>query len=195
MPIASTSGDPWLQNYKHKLSLFSIDCPTITAKLQGVCCRYMLLISIDRGAALCLAGISCDWLGGNWEEDLDILPVDVEEEYWKGGLWPALCCGCGYGTSSRLPGSKVGEILVYVALEWVVIGRYGGYRLFGVYRWLRETIVRYGGVRVIALVKRFYGVSWVLTIRFLGVGGAQIFKTIYQRNRKNGVINSYIRLL
>ena len=57
MPIASTSGAPCLQNYEHKLSLFSIDCPTITAKIQGVCCRYVLLIE-RRG---------CGHADGQWD--------------------------------------------------------------------------------------------------------------------------------
>jgi len=76
------------------ISLFSIDCPTITARLQGVCYRYGL--SVDRRsrgpaggqwddqdgqaaagvsrtavwgrAALCMAGASCDWWGGNIEK-------------------------------------------------------------------------------------------------------------------------------
>jgi len=52
----------------------------------------------------------------NWEEDLYVLPIDVVEEYWKvdGDLCFVVDGVCD--TSSRLPGSKVGEILVYVGL-------------------------------------------------------------------------------
>jgi hypothetical protein len=47
----------------------------------------------------------------------DILPVDVVEEYWKGeGDLRSVVDGV-YDTSSRLPGSKVEEILVYVGLK------------------------------------------------------------------------------
>jgi len=50
-------------------------------------------------------------------EDLYVLPVDVVKEYWKGGGDLRFVVDEVYDTSTRLPGSKVGEILVYVGLE------------------------------------------------------------------------------
>jgi hypothetical protein len=48
---------------------------------------------------------------------LDILPVDVVEGIWKGDCDLRSVVDDVYDTSTRLPGSKVGEILVYVGLE------------------------------------------------------------------------------
>jgi hypothetical protein len=79
-------------------------------------------IAVWGRAALCLAGASCDWWGGNWEEELNILPVDAVEEYWKGDCGLRFVADEVYDISARLPGSKVGEILVYVGLEWGVMG-------------------------------------------------------------------------
>jgi len=45
------------------------------------------------------------------------LPVDVVEEYWKWGCDLRSIVDEVYDTSSRLPGSKMGEILVNVGLE------------------------------------------------------------------------------
>jgi len=39
------------------------------------------------------------------------------EEYWKGDCNLRSVVDEVYGTSARLPGSNVGEILVYVGLE------------------------------------------------------------------------------
>jgi len=50
-------------------------------------------------------------------EYLYVLPVDVVEEYWKGDCDLRFVVDEVYDTSSRLPGSKVGEILVYVGLR------------------------------------------------------------------------------
>jgi hypothetical protein len=41
----------------------------------------------------------------------------VVEEYWKGDCDLRSVVDEVYGTSARLPGLKVGEILVYVGLE------------------------------------------------------------------------------
>jgi len=41
----------------------------------------------------------------------------VVEEYWKGDCGLRSVVDEVYDTSSRLPGSKVGEIQVYVGLE------------------------------------------------------------------------------
>jgi len=41
----------------------------------------------------------------------------VVEEYWKGGGDLCFVVDVVFDTSARLPGSKVGEILVYVGLE------------------------------------------------------------------------------
>jgi len=46
----------------------------------------------------------------------------VVEEYWKGDSDLRFVVDEVYDTSSRLPGSKVGEILVYVGLELVRMG-------------------------------------------------------------------------
>ena len=67
--------------------------------------------------ALCLAGTSCDWWGGNQEEERYVLPVDVIKWFWKGDCDLRSVVDEVYDTSSRLPGSKVREILVYVGLE------------------------------------------------------------------------------
>ena len=48
---------------------------------------------------------------------LDDLPVDVVEGFWKGDGDLRSVVDEVYDTSSRLLGSKVGEILVYVGLE------------------------------------------------------------------------------
>ena len=48
---------------------------------------------------------------------LDDLPVDVVEGFWKGEGDLRSVVDEVYDTSSRLLGSKVGEILVYVGLE------------------------------------------------------------------------------
>jgi hypothetical protein len=50
-------------------------------------------------------------------EDLYVLPVDVVEGCWKGDYDLRFVVDEVYDTSARLPGSKVGEILVYVGLE------------------------------------------------------------------------------
>jgi hypothetical protein len=50
-------------------------------------------------------------------EDLYVLPVDVGDAYWKGDCDLRSVVDEVYDTSTRLPGSKVGEILVYVGLE------------------------------------------------------------------------------
>ncbi len=50
-------------------------------------------------------------------EDLYVLPVDVVEGVWKGDGDLRSVVDEVYDTSSRLPGSNVGEILVYVGLE------------------------------------------------------------------------------
>jgi hypothetical protein len=42
-------------------------------------------------------------------EDLDILPVGVVEEYWKGDCDLRSVVDEVYDTSARLPGSKVGR--------------------------------------------------------------------------------------
>ena len=55
--------------------------------------------------------------GANYEEGLDILPVDVVEGVWKGDCDLRSVVDEVYDTSARLPGSKVGEVLVYVGLE------------------------------------------------------------------------------
>ena len=55
--------------------------------------------------------------GTNWEEDLDILPVDVLEGFLKGDCDLRFVVDKIYDTSARLPGSNVGEILVYVELR------------------------------------------------------------------------------
>ena len=47
----------------------------------------------------------------------DILPVDVVKGFWKGDCDLHSVVDEVYDTSARLPGSKVGEILVYVGLE------------------------------------------------------------------------------
>jgi uncharacterized membrane protein YkvA (DUF1232 family) len=48
---------------------------------------------------------------------LDDVPVDVVEEYWKGDGDLRSVVDEVFDTSSRLLGSKVGEIMVYVGLE------------------------------------------------------------------------------
>jgi len=55
--------------------------------------------------------------GANCEEDLYVLPVDVVEGVWKGDGDLRSVVDEVYDTSSRLPGSKMGEILVYVGLK------------------------------------------------------------------------------
>jgi hypothetical protein len=45
--------------------------------------------------------------GGNLEEDLDFLPVDVVEGFWKGDCDLRFVVDEVYDTSARLPGSKV----------------------------------------------------------------------------------------
>jgi len=45
----------------------------------------------------------------NWEEDLYVLPIDVVEEYWKGDCDLRFVVDEVYDTSSRVPGSKVGD--------------------------------------------------------------------------------------
>jgi len=62
-------------------------------------------------------------------EDLDILPVDVVEEYWKvdGDLRSVV--DEVYDTSSRLPGSKVGRYWCmwgWNGLDWRDCGPAGG---------------------------------------------------------------------
>ena len=60
-------------------------------------------------------------------EDLHVLPVDVVEGFWKwdGDLRSAV--DEVYDTSARLPGSNVGEIMVYVGLRscWWPMGYSG----------------------------------------------------------------------
>ena len=67
--------------------------------------------------ALCRAGASCDWWGGNREEERYGLPVDVIKWFWKGDCDLRSVVDGVYDISARLPGSNVGEILVYVGLE------------------------------------------------------------------------------
>ena len=50
------------------------------------------------------------------EDDLDILPVTVVEVVWKGDCDLRFAVDEVYDISARMPGSKVGEILVYVGL-------------------------------------------------------------------------------
>jgi len=50
-------------------------------------------------------------------EDLYALPVDVVEGIWKGDCDLRSVVDEVYDTSARLPGPKVGEILVYGGLE------------------------------------------------------------------------------
>jgi hypothetical protein len=45
------------------------------------------------------------------------LPVDVVEEFWKGDCDLRFVVDEVYDTSSKLPGPKVGEILVNVGLK------------------------------------------------------------------------------
>jgi hypothetical protein len=51
------------------------------------------------------------------EEDLYILPVDVMEGFWKWDCDLRFVVDEVYDISARLPGSKMGEILVYVGLR------------------------------------------------------------------------------
>ena len=48
---------------------------------------------------------------------MDILPVDVVEEYWKKDCDLRSAVDEVYDISARMSGSNVGEILVYVELE------------------------------------------------------------------------------
>ena len=50
-------------------------------------------------------------------EDLYVLSVDVVKGFWKGDCGLRFVVDEVYSTSARLPGLKVGEILVYVGLE------------------------------------------------------------------------------
>jgi len=71
----------------------------------------MLSTWSGQGATERKTWVSCRlmWWEGFWKGDCDLRSV-VDEVY---------------DTSSRMPGSKVGEILVYVGLKWVDRGDVG----------------------------------------------------------------------